>query len=254
MAHSKVVTAIVTPILDVMQTMPSFVYLLPFAILLRHRAGLRRCSSRSSTRCRRWSGSPRTGSGASPADDARGEPSRSASPAASGCARCELPMAKRTIIVGRQPDHDGGAVDGHHRGVRRRSRSRPAGARGPAAVDSSATSFVAGMCIVIMAIMLDRTTTAASERVGAAARAGNAKKQQRRYILGGGAVVAGDRDLPVAHTRLDYNEWPENWDIGTPIARRGRRLRRLADDQPVRLHRLRSRTTSPSGSSTRCRT
>jgi len=33
MARSKVVTAIVTPVLDLMQTMPSFVYLLPFVIL-----------------------------------------------------------------------------------------------------------------------------------------------------------------------------------------------------------------------------
>ena len=33
MGHSKVVTAIVTPVLDVMQTMPSFVYLLPISIL-----------------------------------------------------------------------------------------------------------------------------------------------------------------------------------------------------------------------------
>ena len=37
MGRNRVVTAIVTPVLDVMQTMPSFVYLLPFVVFSRRR-------------------------------------------------------------------------------------------------------------------------------------------------------------------------------------------------------------------------
>ena len=56
-AHSKVVTAIITPILDVMQTMPSFVYLLPLRSCFGLGAAMRGPRAPWSTPCRRWSGS-----------------------------------------------------------------------------------------------------------------------------------------------------------------------------------------------------
>ena len=40
--------------------------------------------------------------------------------------KIELPMAKHDHHRGRQPDHDGRAVDGHDRGLHQRSRPRPA--------------------------------------------------------------------------------------------------------------------------------
>ena len=73
-------------------------------------------------------------------------------------------MARRTIVVGHQPVHDGRAVDGHHRRPGQRPRTRQADRQAALQIQNVGAASVAGLAIVLMAIMLDRTTTAASER------------------------------------------------------------------------------------------
>jgi glycine betaine/proline transport system permease protein len=213
MGHNKVVSAIVTPVLDVMQTMPSFVYLLPFAILF----GIGAACATIVTLVYALPPVIRISAFA-----IRTVPGSTLEATASlGQTRLqrlkdvELPMAKRTIIVGINqtmmaalamvtiaayvdgPGLGGPVLQGLIRG-------------------QLGSSFVAGLCIVIMAIMLDRTTTAASVRAETAARAGRQKKKQRRAILAGGGVLTLIA-VYLSNTRTMYNVFPESWDIGTPI-------------------------------------
>ena len=114
-------------VLDLMQTMPSFVLPAAARAVLRHRRLPRRSCSRSSTRCRRWSGSPRTASGAC-------SPTTIEADRLAGPTRCQLlrkvqlPMAQAHHHRRPQPDDHGRAVDGDHRGAGRRARPRRAGA------------------------------------------------------------------------------------------------------------------------------
>ena len=63
-----------------------------------------------------------------------------------------------------QPVHDGRPVDGDHRGARQRPRPRQALVVAALQIENVGAASVAGLAIVVMAIMLDRSTTAASER------------------------------------------------------------------------------------------
>ena len=77
-------------------------------------------------------------------------------------------------------------------------------------------SFVSGMCIVIMAVMLDRATTAASVRSEQARRAGSHGRRLRRITLGvGGAATLVA--LYLSHNYVWANEFPDSPDLGTPI-------------------------------------
>jgi glycine betaine/proline transport system permease protein len=86
---------------------------------------------------------------------------------------------------------------------------------------------VPGMLIVVMAIMLDRTTTAASERAERAARGGHDPKV-RRIILAAGAVVVG---ICIYLSR--YYPWAAGFDkfneqVG--LSSLGRDTARIVDD------------------------
>ena len=59
-------------------------------------------------------------------------------------------------------------------------------------------AFVPGALIVVMAIMLDRTTTAASERGELVARGGGEDPRPRLLVLAVAGVVAAGRDLALA--------------------------------------------------------
>jgi glycine betaine/proline transport system permease protein len=213
MGHSKVVSSVVTPVLDVMQTMPSFVYLLPFAILFGIGAA---CATIVTlvyalppvvriTAYAIRNVSPTT----IEATTSLGETTLQRLRAV------ELPMSKRTIIVGINqtmmaalamatiaayvdgPGLGQPVLDGLKRG-------------------QLGVSFVSGMCIVIMAIMLDRTTTAASVRSENAIRAGTAKRKQRRIILAAGAVVT-IAAVVLSNRFLWANTFPTGVDLGTPV-------------------------------------
>jgi glycine betaine/proline transport system permease protein len=213
MAHSRRVSAIVTPILDVMQTMPSFVYLIPMSVLF----GIGPAAAVMMTLI--YAAPPviritahgiRSVSGpVLEATDSLGQ---------TGLQRLwnvELPMAKRTIIAGinqtmmaalsmatiaayiDSPGLGQPVLDGIKRG-------------------QLGTSFVAGIAIVIMAVMLDRSMTAAGFRAELAARAGEGGGPFRRVglaLAGAGTLVA----LYLSHSYVWANEFPSQPDLGTPL-------------------------------------
>jgi glycine betaine/proline transport system permease protein len=213
MGHSAAVRAIVTPVLDVMQTMPSFVYLLPFSILF----GIGPAAAIMVTLVYATPPVVRISAhGMRTVDPGVLEATASLGQGRlQRLGKVELPLAKRTIIVGVNqtimaalamatiaayidgPGLGQPVLDGLKRG-------------------QFGTSFVAGICIVIAAVMLDRTTTAASVRSEQARRAGDRNRQLRRMALVGGGVAT----LIAVYLSHDYvwaNKFPDRPDLGTPI-------------------------------------
>ena len=187
MAHSGRARAIFTPVLDVMQTLPSFAYLLPLMLLFGIGApaavictviySLPPVMRISSHGLRNLSES------ALEATDSMGQTSWQR------LTKVELPMAKRTIIVGINQTTMAALsmatiaafINGPGLGqpvVRALNALRVGDA------------FVPGICIVLMAIMLDRVTTAASEH-GEKLRRNQAQDMaaRRNLFLLMGAVV-----------------------------------------------------------------
>ncbi|KRA37842.1 MULTISPECIES: ABC transporter permease [unclassified Nocardioides] len=213
MAHSRWFSALLTPVLDVMQTMPSFVYLLPMSILF----GIGPAAAILMTLIY----------AAPPVIRITAHGIRSVSPTvleatdSLGHSRTqrlwnvELPMAKRTIIAGinqtmmaalsmatiaayiDSPGLGQPVLDGLKRG-------------------QLGTSFVAGMAIVIMAVMLDRTMTAAGFRAELAARSGRTGGPFRRVGLGVGGIATLVA-LYLSHNYVWANEFPSRPDLGTPL-------------------------------------
>jgi glycine betaine/proline transport system permease protein len=188
MAHSGRARAIFTPVLDVMQTLPSFAYLLPLMLLFGIGApaavictviySLPPVMRISSHGLRNLSES------ALEATDSMGQTGWQR------LTKVELPMAKRTIIVGINQTTMAALsmatiaafINGPGLGqpvVRALNALRVGDA------------FVPGICIVLMAIMLDRVTTAASEH-GEKLRRNQAQDMAARrnlFLLLGAAVT-----------------------------------------------------------------
>lgn len=213
MSRSRAVTSAVTPVLDVMQTMPSFAYLAPLALffgigpaaavvttlvyalppLVRISAyGLRTVSPTTMEATRSL--------GSTPNQQLR---------------KVQLPMARRTILVGLNQTTMAALsmaviaalINGPGLGI--------------PIVESLqildvGTAFVAGSCLVLVAIMLDRTTTAAGERAEAAARRGE-DPRTRRITLGAVGVVALVA-VYLSRQYLRYAEFPEGWIWGSSLA------------------------------------
>jgi|tagenome__1003787_1003787.scaffolds.fasta_scaffold20943162_2 glycine betaine/proline transport system permease protein len=213
MGRSKVVTAIVTPVLDVMQTMPSFVYLLPFVVFF----GIGTAAAIMVTLV--YATPPVVRIGAHGIRTVNRQVlEATTSMGQNGSQRLfkvELPLAKRTIIVGvnqtimaalamvtiaayiDSPGLGQPVLDGLKRG-------------------QFGTSFVAGFAIVIMAVMLDRVTTAASVRSEQAKRAGDQRRRLRRIVLAGG-LVGTLVCVYLSNTQVWANEFPSRPDLGTPL-------------------------------------
>jgi glycine betaine/proline transport system permease protein len=79
------------------------------------------------------------------------------------------------------------------------------------------TAFNAGLAIVVMAIVLDRVTTAASAREETARRSKNTFVKWRRPLLGAGAVVTAVL-IYLSHTYLWAADFPGDGTIGSHIA------------------------------------
>ncbi|MFE5818897.1 ABC transporter permease [Streptomyces sp. NPDC056479] len=79
------------------------------------------------------------------------------------------------------------------------------------------TAFNAGLAIVVMAIVLDRVTTAASAREEAARRTKNRFLTWRRPLLGAGAVVTVVL-IYLSHTYLWAAEFPGEGGVGSAIS------------------------------------
>ena len=156
-----------------------------------------RSSRPSSTRSRRSSGSPASGSARSRRRPSR-PPTRPARRTGSGCCKVQLPMARKTIIVGlNQTTLAALSMATLAAFVNGPGLGKPvlAGLR----INDVGTAFVPGALIVVMAVMLDRTTTAASERAEKAARGRGGDPRLRRILLIGGGRRDPRRDLPLAH-------------------------------------------------------
>ncbi len=79
------------------------------------------------------------------------------------------------------------------------------------------TAFNAGLAIVIMAIVLDRVTTAASAREEHTRNSKNRFMKWRRPLLGAGAVVTGVL-IYLSHTYLWAAEFPGDGTVGSHVA------------------------------------
>lgn len=214
MAHSRAVTAVITPVLDVMQTMPSLVYLLPIAILF----GIGPAAATIVTLIY----------AAPPVVRITAYAIREVSPAtveattSLGQTRwqrlkdVEFPMAKRTIIVGVNQTTMAALsmatiaafIDGPGLGQPVLEALR----RG-----QLGKAFVSGIALVIMAIMLDRTTTAASVRAENASRTGAPHKVTRRNLLAGTGVLAAVA-VVLSNRYAGLNEFPTSPDLGTSLS------------------------------------
>ncbi len=220
MSRSKVVRSVVTPVLDVLQTMPSFNYLVPVFLffglglpcavvvtLLYATAPVVRIAAHGIMSV------PKT---TLEATDSLGNTKWQR------LMKVELPMAKSTIIVGINQTIMAalamviiaGYVNGPGLG-------QPV-LQALAALQVG-NSFVAGLCIVVMAIMLDRTTAAASTHAERRARA-NASAQQRRILLAGTGLVAVFC-IWLSRYQTRFAEFPET-SIGSTIAEQ---VQRFAD-------------------------
>ena len=186
-AHSRNARAVLTPVLDVMQTLPSFTYLLPLMLLF----GI---GSAAAVVCTLVYSLPPiiriAAHGLQHLSPTTMEATTSMGQTRTQkLLKVELPMAKRTIIVGLNQTTMAALsmatiaafINGPGLGqpvVRALNALRVGDA------------FVPGLCIVLMAIMLDRVTTAASENAERLARSQARDTADRRnLLLLGGAVL-----------------------------------------------------------------
>ncbi|MGW1892579.1 ABC transporter permease [Streptomyces sp. NPDC002004] len=91
------------------------------------------------------------------------------------------------------------------------------------------TAFNAGLAIVVMAIVLDRVTTAASAREEAARRSKNRILKWRRPLLGAGAAVTAVL-IYMSHTFVWAAEFPGDGGMGSSIARAADEVTTWAQD------------------------
>jgi glycine betaine/proline transport system permease protein len=205
-ASSRRADRVVTVFLDLMQTMPTFVYLLPIVLFF----GI---GASAAVVCTLVYALP-------PIIRIAGHGIRTVSPTTieatdsagqtfwQRLTKVQLPMARSTIVVGLNQTIMAALamatlaayVDGPGLG-------KPV-LNALIRIDIGG-AFVPGALIVLMAIMLDRTTTAASQRSEVIARGGGGNRTQRRIVLavaGVGALVA----IWLSRYAFWAAEFPEN--------------------------------------------
>jgi glycine betaine/proline transport system permease protein len=223
---SERVNRIVTPFLDFMQTMPTFVYLAPLTLIFL-------IGGASATIATVIYAAP-------PAiriiaHAIRSVPGATVEAAASmGATRRQsllkvlLPMSKRTVVMGVNQTimaalamvTIAALIDapGLGKTVVQALQSLDVG-----------TAFNAGLAIVVMAIVLDRVTTAASGRAEAARRSGNPLLRWRRHLLVAGGAVAAVL-VYLSHTYLWAAEFPGDGGTGSTIAKAADNVTTWAQD------------------------
>ncbi|WP_327721402.1 ABC transporter permease subunit [Streptomyces sp. NBC_00490] len=204
---------IVTPFLDLMQTMPTFVYLAPLTLFFQ-------IGPASATIATLIYAAPPTIR--ITAHGIRSVPHTTVEAADSlGATRRQsltkvlLPMSKRTVVMGVNQTimaalamvTIAALIDapGLGKTVLQALQSLDVG-----------TAFNAGLAIVVLAIVLDRVTTAASTRAEAARRSKNRFLAWRRPLLGVGAVVTAVL-IYLSHTYLWAAEFPGEGGTGSAI-------------------------------------
>ena len=205
--------ALVTPVLDLMQTMPTFVYLLPIVLFF----GIGASAAVVSTLIYALPPIIRiAGFGIREVSKTTIEATDSAGQTYSQrLTKVQLPMARKTIIVGlNQTTLAALSMATLAAFVNGPGLGGPvlAGLR----INDVGTAFVPGALIVVMAVMLDRTTTAASERAEKVARGGGGNPRTRRIIL----IVGGVATLVAIYLSRTYRtlaEFPV-YEIGDQVA------------------------------------
>jgi glycine betaine/proline transport system permease protein len=214
MARSKAATAVISPVLDVMQTMPSFAYLAPLVLVF----GIGPASAVVTTLIYALPALVRiTAHGLRSVSPTVMEAARSmGSSRWQTLSKVQLPMARRTIIVGlNQCTMAALSMATIAALINGPGLGQPV-AQALQSLDIG-NAFVSGIAIVIMAIMLDRTTTAASQRAEVAARQGPGAARIRRIALIAGGVVAVIA-VYLSRMWLQLAEFPAEPDLGSPIA------------------------------------
>ncbi|WP_230194023.1 ABC transporter permease [Streptomyces coriariae] len=208
------VNRIVTPFLDFMQTMPTFVYLAPLTLFFL----IGGASATIATVIYAAPPAIRI-----TAHAIRSVPETTVEAAESlGATRRQallkvlLPMSKRTVVMGVNQSimaalamvTIAALIDapGLGKTVVQALQSLDVG-----------TAFNAGLAIVVMAIVLDRVTTAASARAETARRSKNRFLRWRRPLLGAGAAVTAVL-VYLSHTYLWAAEFPGDGGTGSSIA------------------------------------
>jgi glycine betaine/proline transport system permease protein len=214
MARSKRANAVITPILDVMQTMPSFAYLAPLVLFF----GIGPASAVVTTLIYALPPLARiTAHGIRSVPPTTIEAARSMGTSRSQILRTvQLPMARRTIVVGlNQCTMAALSMATIAALINGPGLGQPV-AQALQSLDIG-DAFVSGIAIVIMAIVLDRTTTAASQRAEVATRAGAGDSRRRRIVLIAGAVVVV---IAIYFSRLylQLAEFPSEPNLGGPLA------------------------------------
>lgn len=221
MARSQRVSAIFTPVLDLMQTLPSFAYLAPLALVF----GIGPAAAIVTTIIYSLPPLVRiTEHGIRNVSPTTLEAVTSLGGTAwQTLVKVQLPMARRTIVVGINQctmaalsmATIAALINGPGLGqpVLQSLQSLDVGG-----------AFVSGLAIVLMAVMLDRTTTAASERSAVAARFQKRSRsglmpgpRKRRILVTAGAVVAAIA-VYLSHNYLALAKFPSSPDLGTPLA------------------------------------
>ena len=214
MARSKRANGVITPILDVMQTMPSFAYLAPLVLVF----GIGPASAVVTTLIYALPPLARiTAHGIRTVSPTTIEAVRSMGTSRWQILRTvQLPMARRTIIVGlNQCTMAALSMATIAALINGPGLGQPV-AQALQSLDIG-NAFVSGIAIVIMAIVLDRTTTAASERTEVATRRGSGGGRNRRIALIAGAVVVVIA-IYLSRTWIQLAEFPDQPDLGAPLA------------------------------------
>lgn len=213
MARSRKVDAVVTPALDLLQTLPSFAYLAPLALFF----GIGPAAAVVTTALYAFPPVVRVAAhGLRHVAPTTVEASRSlGSTPWQQLRTVQLPMAKRTIVVGvNQTTMAALSMATIAALINGPGLGQPV-AQALQSLDVGA-AVVASLGIVIMAVMLDRVTTAASVRGELATRRGDSARL-RRTALAVGVVSAGYL-VYLSRTFSWAADVPESPDLGTPIA------------------------------------
>lgn len=212
------VRRVVTPVLDFMQIMPPFVYLLPLVLFF----GIGPASATISTLIYAM---PPTIRITAHAINSVPVNSREAADSlgATGWQRLTkvlLPMAKRTIVLGINQ-----TIMAALAMVTIAALIDAPGLGGPVirALSSQdvGTAFNTSLAIVVLAIILDRVTTAASVRAEKqlrhTGRPNPLARFRRPFVLAGGVITAVC--LYLSYTMLWAAQFPKDWNIGPDIVR-----------------------------------
>jgi glycine betaine/proline transport system permease protein len=213
MSRSQRATSALTPVLDVMQTMPSFAYLAPLVLffgigpaaavvttLIYALPPLIRISAHGLRTVSPTTLEATTSLGSTDSQQMR---------------KVQLPMARRTILVGLNQTTMAALsmaviaalINGPGLGIPVLKALQ---------ILNVGQAFVAGLCIVLLAIMLDRMTTAAGERAEAAARRRENAQVRRIMLIGGGLIALVCVWLSRQYLRLA--EFPDDWNWGDSLA------------------------------------